>query len=75
MFAWIATAIALTGTILNVKKLRACFYLWTITNTMWLIFDIHNNLPSRAILDAVQLALAVWGIWAWKTVKDEEENK
>ncbi len=65
-FCWCATAIALTGTVLNVRKSRLCFHLWTATNLMWLAVDIFNGLYSRALLDLVQLALAVWGVFAWR---------
>ena len=67
--SWITTAICLTGTILNVKKLNACFYLWLIGNILWLSIDIYNGLWSRAILDIVQGALALWGIIEWRKDK------
>lgn len=62
---WILTAIALVGTVLNVRRRRACFLLWTVTNLGWLVFDLSSRVYSRAILDAVQLVLAVWGWVAW----------
>lgn len=64
-FAWAATVIALAGTVLNCKKVRLCFLLWLLTNAMWLAWDIAHGLPSRAILDAVQFALAGWGYYEW----------
>ena len=67
--SWITTAICLLGTILNVKKLNTCFYLWLIGNILWLCIDIYNGLWSRAILDVVQGVLAVWGIIEWKKNK------
>ena len=67
--SWITTAICLLGTILNVKKLNTCFYLWLIGNILWLCIDIHNGLWSRAILDIVQGVLAVWGIIEWRKNK------
>ena len=62
----LATAICLAGTILNVKKMRLCFHLWAIGNIMWLAFDMKGGLYSRAALDIVQLALAMWGAVSWK---------
>jgi nicotinamide riboside transporter PnuC len=67
--SWITTAICLLGTILNVKKLNTCFYLWLIGNILWLCIDIYNGLWSRAILDVVQGVLAVWGIIEWRKNK------
>lgn len=66
VFCWCATAIALAGTVLNVRKSRLCFHLWTLTNLMWLSVDVYNGLYSRALLDLVQLGLAVWGVFAWR---------
>ncbi|NTU88598.1 MAG: hypothetical protein HGA54_01635 [Actinobacteria bacterium] len=62
---WIISIVCLIGTVFNVKKLRACFVLWTLGNAAWLIYDISCGLYSRALLDFVQLILAVWGIYEW----------
>ena len=69
IISWITTAICLLGTILNVKKLNTCFYLWLIGNILWLCIDIYNGLWSRAIPDIVQGVLAVWGIIEWRKNK------
>ena len=69
IISWTTTAICLLGTILNVKKLNTCFYLWLIGNILWLCIDIYNGLWSRAILDIVQGVLAVWGIIEWRKNK------
>lgn len=68
--AWICTFICLVGTILNVKKIKLCFYLWALGNIIWFIIDIKNGLISRAILDTVQGVLAVWGIIEWRDNDD-----
>lgn len=65
VFTWFTTALCLLGTVLNVKKMVACFYLWTVGNVMWLAFDLMQGLYSRAVLDTVQLILALWGIKCW----------
>ena len=65
-FTWAITIISLTGTILNVKKNSLCFWLWSFGNTAWLSYDLWLGLYSRAALDVVQLAFAIWGIVAWK---------
>lgn len=65
-FTWIVTALCLAGTVLNVKKNSLCFWLWSVGNVAWLIFDLCSGLYSRAVLDSVQLAFAVWGIFAWR---------
>lgn len=67
IIGWITTIVCLTGTILNVKKLKICFWLWLLGNILWLGIDIYNGLWSRAVLDTVQGTLAVWGLVEWKS--------
>ena len=69
LIGWIVTAVCLGGTVLNVKKVRWCFHLWALGNIAWLAIDIGNGLYSRAFLDLVQLALAVWGAVEWRRGK------
>lgn len=69
VFTWFVTVLCLAGTVLNVKKRVACFYLWTIGNVLWAAYDIRCGLYSRAVLDFVQLAFALWGIWEWSGEK------
>lgn len=71
VFTWTATLIALIGTVLNCRKNNLCFYLWIVTNSMWFIYDITNETPSRAVLDIVQLALAIYGVYEWKKIQDK----
>ena len=66
---WLVTAVCLAGTVLNVKKVRWCFLLWAAGNVAWFAVDVHNHLYSRALLDLVQLALAVWGAVEWRSGK------
>ena len=68
-YCWIATAICLAGTCINVKRIDLCFVLWAVGETMWLCWDLDAGTASRAILDAVGLALAVWGAWENLIVK------
>ena len=69
IIGWLVTAVCLSGTVLNVKKVRWCFHLWAVGNIAWLAIDIHNRLYSRALLDLVQLALAIWGAVEWRRGK------
>lgn len=65
IFTWIATIVALAGTILNCKQIKWCFLLWLFTNAMWFAWDIYCGLFNRAIMDAVQFVLAGWGLYEW----------
>lgn len=66
LFCWFVTFVCLLGTVLNVRKIRWCFHLWAIGNIMWLAIDLRNGLYSRALLDVVQLVLAIWGAFEWR---------
>lgn len=61
-FCWIATLICLSGTLINVKRINFCFYLWTIGDIMWVYYDLGQHLYSRTILDLVGLIIALWGV-------------
>ena len=69
MITWLFTAVSLAGTVLNVRKNILCFYLWSVGNIAWLTYDIASGLYSRAVLDVVHLAFAIWGIFAWREPK------
>ena len=62
---WALAGFSLVGVVLNVRRNRACFYVWAITNSAWVAVNISHGLPQRAALDAVYLGLALWGIRAW----------
>lgn len=65
----IATIICFSGMILNVKKMKACFVVWLIGNTIWLIIDIKSMAISRVVLDIMQQAFNLWGLIEWRKVK------
>lgn len=62
-YCWIATAICLAGTTINVYRVNWCFAFWIVGEIMWVAFDVRQALMSRTILDLVGLALAAWGAW------------
>lgn len=66
IFTWLVTAGAITGVILNIKKKRACFYIWAVTNACWAIVDFCAGIPAQGVLFTVYFGLAVWGIIEWK---------
>ena len=65
MIPWVATSIALVGTVLNCRKNKACFWFWLVTNAMWACWDVMNAVYARALLDMVQFCLAIYGIYEW----------
>ena len=62
---WLVAGVSLLATVLNIRRVRACFALWFFTNAAWVFFDMTHRLYARAPLDAIYAALAVWGWSAW----------
>lgn len=73
-YCWIATAICLSGTVINIRRNNLCFILWAVGEVMWVIYDIGQGLYSRTILDAAGLALAIIGAWV-NILRPEFERK
>lgn len=71
--SYIVSAFSLLGTVMNIKKLRACFIVWLFTNGFWLVYSILTEQYSRAILDFIYLLLAIYGIYEWS--KKAKSNK
>jgi len=73
-FTWFMAVVSAIGVILNIKKSRICFFLWTFTNTSWMIVDFYKGIYAQSALFAVYVALAVIGIFAWRSAlrKDGE---
>ena len=63
---WLVAGLSLFATVLNIRRVRACFALWFATNLAWVYYDVTHGLYARAPLDATYAGLAVWGWVAWK---------
>jgi len=63
---WAVTALAIVGVILNIKKRRACFIIWTFTNGAWCLYDYSIGATAQSALFAVYFVLALWGIYEWR---------
>jgi len=65
IYSWLLTAICLLAVVLNIKKKRACFFIWVGTNYLWALIDYQAGLHAQAALFIVYMALAIWGIHSW----------
>ena len=69
---WVVTGLSILGTVLNIKKVKWCFWIWLFTNLSWCIYDIVINNYAQAVLFAVYTGLAIYGIVEWsKRNKDD----
>jgi nicotinamide riboside transporter PnuC len=62
---WLVTAVAITGTVINVLKNPVCFILWCITNLYYVIHNLRAKNYQMALLFGVYLGLSVWGLISW----------
>ena len=69
IFTALLTILALIGVVLNIKRKRACFYIWLFTNAAWAVVDFYKGIPAQGILFTIYTALAIWGIIEWKEEK------
>ncbi|WP_372966731.1 nicotinamide mononucleotide transporter [Marinobacter sp.] len=63
---WLLVAVALIGTVLNVRKNRRGFVFWAISNLGLAVVNLGLGQWAQSVLFAVYLGLAVWGWLAWK---------
>jgi len=63
---WAIASLSIVGVMLNIRRRRECFYVWSITNFSWMVIDIHHHVWSQAALQFVYFVLAIWGIFEWK---------
>ena len=66
MILWLLTSLAIAGAILNIKRHRAGFYCWAITNTAWAFQNCLNGDYPQAVQYAVFLGFSIWGILEWR---------
>ena len=64
-YTWLITIASIIGTVANIYKKKWCFWIWLVTNSMWLIIDFRAGLYAQAFLFAVYVLLAVWGLYRW----------
>ncbi len=64
---WLVAAASLFATWLNIRRVRACFAIWFVTNVAWAVYDLAHGLPAQGVLMAVYAGLAVWGWFAWRS--------
>lgn len=66
----IATVLAVTGVVLNNRRLRVCFAVWLVSNALSLLIHVDAALWSLVVRDAIFLVLAVdgWIRWGKKRV-------
>jgi nicotinamide mononucleotide transporter len=57
---------SLVATYLNVKKKKVCFKIWTVTNTLWAMYDLWKGAYWQSVLFGVYVILAIMGMVEWR---------
>jgi len=62
---WSLTGLSILGAVLNVRKKRICFAIYTAANLGWVIVDIYYHIYAQAALFIVFTGLSIWGWLEW----------
>jgi len=62
---WSLTALSILGAILNIKKKRSSFAIYTVANIGWIVVDIYKGIYAQAVLFIVFTVLSTWGWFEW----------
>ena len=70
MLFWLTAAASLLAVWLNIRKHRACFAIWAVTNAVWAYADFLYGLPEQAALQVCYFALSLHGLVSWSERRD-----
>jgi len=62
---WTLTAISIFAAVLNIKKKRASFAIYTLANIGWIAVNIYHEIYAQAVLFVVFTGLSTWGWIEW----------
>lgn len=70
---WVFSIVNVIGTLLNIRKMYLCFFIWSVCNVFWLYLDIITSQYARIILDVINLTTSLYGAYCW--YKDSKRSK
>ncbi|NIA08524.1 MAG: hypothetical protein GWP10_01790 [Nitrospiraceae bacterium] len=65
IFPWTLTILSIIGAILNIKKRRSGFAVYTVANIGWIAVNIYYGIYAQAVLFVVFTGLSTWGWIEW----------
>ena len=65
VFPWALTILSIIGAILNIKKRRSGFAVYTVANIGWIAVNIYYGIYAQAALFVVFTGLSTWGWIEW----------
>jgi len=75
IIAWIATVLSIFGIVLNAKKLILCWFVWILSNILWIIYFSNNFNLQSLILWVVFCLFNIYGWIQWKKDKKPQNEK
>ena len=62
---WLVAAASIIGCILNVKKLKESYLIWTATNIAFATYNWYIGSYAQSVNFIACLCTSVWGIYEW----------
>ena len=64
---WFATTLSISGAIVNIRKSRWGFAIWTVASVVWIAWGLMGNPIAWGLClsQLVFLGLNLWGFVAW----------
>jgi len=61
-----ATILSLIGNFLVARKNHFGFYIWILSNVVWIVFDMQHKMFSQMTMFIVYTALNIYGLYHWR---------
>ncbi len=65
LIPWFLTIVSIIGAVLNIKKKRSSFAIYTVANIGWIAVNIYHGIYAQAALFLVFTGLSTWGWIEW----------
>ncbi|OCC16068.1 hypothetical protein DBT_0530 [Dissulfuribacter thermophilus] len=65
IITWSLTVLSIVGAVLNIKKRRSGFAVYTVANIGWIIVDLYHEIYAQAALFCIFTGLSTWGWIEW----------
>jgi len=62
---WIIFCVALSGLVMNIRKKRAGFVLWLISNGYWAVYNWRAGEYEQGLLFLIFWFMSIIGFFAW----------
>ncbi len=65
LLPWTLTMVSIVAAVLNIKKRRSSFAIYTIANIGWIAVNVYHGIYAQAALFVVFTGLSTWGWIEW----------